>query len=173
MKLITPSKDYSSSWQQAIQEFLDEGVDGFWNYPEKVSTIDKYLQDIEKMQKGLDLPNGFVPASTFWLIDKNKFIGHVNIRHELNKKLSKVGGHIGYAIRPTERRKGYGSRILTLVLPKTAELGIKKALITCYDDNLASAKIIEKNGGVFQDTNLAEGKIVKRYWVPITSRKFS
>jgi len=120
------------------------------------------------MQKGLDLPEGFVPASTFWLVDNNKFIGHVNIRHKLNEKLSKVGGHIGYAIRPSERRKGYGSQILALVLSKVSELGIKHALVTCDNDNLASAKIIEKNGGVFQDKELVDKVTIKRYWINTT-----
>lgn len=102
--------------------------------------------------------------------DKNGagFIGKVNIRHRLNKNLLKAGGHIGYTIRPSERRKGYGTLILRLALPKAKALGIKKALITCYEDNIGSRKIIEANGGVLEDTATTnEGVVKRRYWITI------
>ena len=94
------------------------------------------------------------------------FIGWLDIRHSLTEHLREIGGHIGYAIRPSERGKGYGNKILELALPKAQELGIKDVLITCDADNTPSAKIIEKNGGVFENIKTtSDGVPKRRYWI--------
>lgn len=167
MQLLKPTKHYAKSWWQAIQEFETENREGFWNIPNKPTDIEKYIQRTKKYSKGVNIPNCFVPNTTYWLINDNKFIGHINIRHKLNNKLKKEGGNIGYAIRPTERRKGYGNIILKLAIPKAKKIGIKKALITCDDENIASTKIIEKNGGKLYDKNIVDGKLVRRYCLTI------
>jgi predicted acetyltransferase len=118
----------------------------------------------------LDLPKGWVPATQFWLIDKNEYIGNVIIRHQLNDTLMHIGGHIGYSIRPTKRKMGYGTSILKLSLSEARKLGIDKALVTCDETNLGSKKIIEKNGGILE--NIEEGIKGKprklRYWIAIS-----
>jgi predicted acetyltransferase len=110
-----------------------------------------------------------VQSSTFWLVvDNRKVVGAVNIRHELTEKLFNCGGHIGYGIRPSERQKGYATKLLTLALEKSKEIGIKNALVVCDDHNVASRKIILKNGGV-QDKNFIEedGNIINRFWIKL------
>jgi predicted acetyltransferase len=125
------------------------------------------LQRIKDRKDRTKLEEGRVPMSEFWLVDGNKFIGWVKIRHELNKELLKQGGHIGYAIRPSERKKGNGTKILKLALIFAKQLGLSRVLVTCDDDNLGSAKIIENNGGVLENTIENEGKLKRRYWIDI------
>ena len=136
------------------------------NIPEVEKDFDKYLEKLANEEKGIGLKEGYVPATTLWLVNNEKFIGRVSIRHKLNDALMEYGGHIGYAIRPSERNKGYGTKILELALPLAKKLGISKALITCDDDNPGSIKIIEKNGGVLENTSVSpEGKLKRRYWI--------
>lgn len=168
MKLVKPTLKYKQSYQSALNEFEKEGLKREWVFLSQKSIAD-YVQLTKENEKGINLPFNWVPATTYWLIDKEKFIGHVNIRHKLNDRLKVLGGNIGYFIRPTERRKGYGKKILELALPKSKELGIKKVLITCDDDNIGSAKIIEFNGGILQDKKKVEGILIRRYWIIISS----
>ena len=107
-------------------------------------------------------PEGHVPATTLWWIDDDEYLGRLAIRHRLTARLREVGGHIGYDIRPSARRRGHATALLAAALPMAHDLRIGLALITCDEDNIASRKVIEANGGVFEDTR--DGK--RRYWVP-------
>jgi predicted acetyltransferase len=78
-----------------------------------------------------------------------------------------VGGHIGFAITPSSWRKGYGRKILELALIETKKIGLTRALVTCNDSNFGSRRIIESNGGKFQDINEVKGEMVRRYWIEI------
>ncbi|MBP7805027.1 MAG: GNAT family N-acetyltransferase [Candidatus Pacebacteria bacterium] len=167
--LELPSIKYKDSFLEAIAEqdstqfsrvegYTSESYDG---------DFDAYLQKLEDYRQGKNLPGDWVPQTVYWLIDNEEFIGRVSIRHYLNDNLEKIGGHIGYSIRPSKRGKGYGNLILTLGLTKAKELGLENALVTCDRDNLASKKIIEKNGGVFEDERGDDdGQIKLRFWVP-------
>lgn len=168
MELVRPMRKYDQGWKEALREFEEENVGGFWNFPEKPTDIDSYILRDEESSHGTNLQTNWVPSTTYWLIDNETFIGHVNLRHRLNDKLMMHGGHIGYAIRPTERRKGYGAKILELVLPKAEELGIQKALVTCEESNIGSRKIIENNGGKYQNTVESDGKSIRRYWINLS-----
>ena len=109
---------------------------------------------------------GWVNCSTYFAVADNCIVGTIQIRHTLNDFLLNFGGHIGYSIRPSERRKGYGTRMLALALNKCRGLGLDKVLITCNDKNEASAKTIVKNGGVLEDKRIErDGGIVRRYWI--------
>ena len=103
------------------------------------------------------------------MIDKNAFIGRLSLRHELNEFLLKIGGHIGYEIRPSRRKQGYGTEILRLGLEKAKELGLHRVLVTCDEDNIGSKKIIEHNGGKFENSIEIDGDKVKklRYWIDL------
>jgi len=167
MRLERPSRTYEQSWRDALLEFANERVTGFWNYPFPPVDIDEYIGRDSDNLVGKNLPDGWVPATTFWLIDHDSFIGHVQIRHTLNERLEEHGGHIGYAIRPAERLKGYGSKILELALPEAKKIGIRMALIMCDDSNAGSARIIEKNGGVLKDKAVFEGRTIRKYLIEI------
>jgi predicted acetyltransferase len=113
------------------------------------------------------LPEGWVRDSTYWLVtENNRIVGAVNIRHQLTEMLLNCGGHIGYGIRPSERQKGYATQILALSLAKTKDLGIKKVLVVCNSDNIASKKTIIKNGGIQDKDYLeADGNVINRFWI--------
>jgi predicted acetyltransferase len=168
MQLIKPTKKYEQSWLEGIAEFEAEKRNGFWNIPDKPTDIDSYIQRCMDHEQGKNLPDYWVPATTYWLIDNDEFVGHVNIRHKLNDQLEKIGGHIGYAIRPSKRKKGYGTKILESALSKAKERGFPKVMVTCDTDNIASRKIIEKHGGKLIDSNPKEdGTPVNRYWITL------
>ena len=95
------------------------------------------------------------------------FLGAVNIRHKLNEKLLLNGGHIGDGIRPSERGKGYGTRMIALALEKCRELGIDRVLMVCDRNNAASARTIVKNGGVMENEIEVDGVVEQRYWIDI------
>ena len=166
MELIEPSLEFIESYKSALAEFEREGISGFWKFFGPVDDAEEYLRNIERYQHQAGLQDGLVPATVYWLVEGDEFIGHVSIRHELNAALEKQGGHIGYAIRPSRQQQGYGSRLLELALPKAKEIGIPRALLTCDKSNAASRRIIEKNGGVLSDEISVDGKEVLRFWVP-------
>lgn len=90
------------------------------------------------------------------------------MRHALNKTLLDIGGHVGYGVRPTERGKGYATEILRQSLLKLKELSIDRALVTCNADNISSLKVINKNGGIEDESFIEEdGNVVKRFWIEL------
>lgn len=113
--------------------------------------------------------SGRVPCSTFWLVDGDEWIGRVSLRHTLNDWLLQFGGHIGYGIRPSRRRQGYGTMGLRLVLPHAKALGLTRVLVTCDADNIGSRKIIEASSGVFENEVPQGGKAAskRRYWIAL------
>lgn len=110
-------------------------------------------------------PSGWVPATTRWWTDGPEYLGSITIRHRLTDRLREVGGHIGYDVRPSARRRGHATAMLRAALPVARALGIDTALITCDVDNVASRRVIEANGGVLEDERA--GKL--RFWVPTQS----
>jgi len=108
-----------------------------------------------------------VPDSTFFCLDTDRdiFVGAVNIRHFLNERLLHSGGHIGDGIRPGERGKGYGTKMVALALEECDRLGIRNVLMCCNRDNLASARTILRNGGVLENEVADGDTIIQRYWI--------
>lgn len=153
---VVPSIEYKEQAIEYIQEFYEykseiNGVGGLQRY------LDDYEGWLEKLKEDLNrLPNEEkVPAETYFLVRKNdnKIVGMINIRLALNEKLRRIGGHIGYSIRPTERNKGYNKINLYLGLKRCQEKGIKEVLMDCDKDNPASAR-----------TMLAFGAKMVREW---------
>ena len=109
-------------------------------------------------------PTGHVPCTFFWVVDDadpGTYLGSLSIRHRLTPFLLEVGGHIGYSVRPSARRRGIATAALRAALPEAAALGIHEVLVTCDDDNIGSARVIEANGGVLEDVRGDK----RRYWV--------
>jgi predicted acetyltransferase len=156
--------EYQQSYLAAVHEFLAEGILPAWN-PEMIEQhFDEYVQTL--LERATDPLPGYVPSTDYWLIAEGVYAGDINLRHYLIPALEKFGGHIGYRIRPSMRRKGYGTIQCRLALEKGWELGLERVLITCDDDNIGSYKIIEANGGVLLD-RVDNGRPVlsRRYWV--------
>lgn len=127
--------------------------------------FDCYISRLER-----DKPqDGMVPASTFFCFDdeRNIMVGAVNIRHYLNDYLLKYGGHIGDGIRPSERRKGYATKMIALALDECRKLGLQRVLMVCDRDNVGSAKSIINNGGVLENEVEKDGVVEQRYWIEL------
>lgn len=107
-------------------------------------------------------PAGWVRGTYLWMVDGDAVVGRISLRHSLTPWLLEVGGHIGYAVRPSARRHGYASEGLRLMRGLAHDLGIDPVLVTCDDDNIASRRVIEANGGVLED--IRNHKM--RFWVP-------
>lgn len=151
--------DMAREWLAANDVRYRGGLDNF----------EGYMAQIERFRRGVGLGAKLVPSSEFWLVKGRRILGRISVRHRLNANLEIEGGHIGYDVRPSERRKGYGSLMLKLALDKARKLGLKRVLITCDTDNIASAKIIEKNGGIFErhDISPMSGKQLNQYWIEL------
>ncbi|MFT6068445.1 MAG: putative acetyltransferase [Bacteriovoracaceae bacterium] len=168
--LASPSSLYKEGFINALNEFQHEDL---WTDLDRVfleNRFDDYIDELSKNSKGLGLPLGWVPSTEYWLVEGTHFIGRLNIRHKLTKALERFGGHIGYEVRKSERSKGHGKNMLKLALPKVLELGIKRALVTCDSNNLASQAVIKSCSGVFQDEiQLEEREFpTQRYWIDLS-----
>ncbi|MGM1046992.1 MAG: GNAT family N-acetyltransferase [Bacillota bacterium] len=165
--LIEPSNDYKEEYIEMIQEWEGTGemmVPFVLKYD--YSDFDMLIQELMDLRDIPRVDYTKVNSSTFWLVMRNKkVIGVVNIRHKLNEGLLNRGGHIGYGIRPNERRKGFATEILKQALIKAKGLGIDKVLITCAKDNIGSVKTITNNGGVLDSEEVINGIEIQRYWI--------
>jgi predicted acetyltransferase len=169
ISLISPSFELRDEYMDFYKDWEASGEDMVpWVIEKDPTGFEEMLDFLSKNEDKQFIPEGWVQSSTFWLVDNRKVVGAVNIRHELTEKLFNSGGHIGYGIRPSERQKGYATKLLTLALEKSKEIGIKNALVVCDDHNVASRKTILKNGGV-QDKNFIEedGNIINRFWIKL------
>ncbi len=165
--LSKPTKDLQDEYLSFYQEWRESGEEMIpWvirKDPSDFQGMIQFLLDNE------NIPNHWMPNSIYWLVSEDrKVIGVVNIRHRLTEKLFRSGGHIGYGIRPLERRKGYATKLLSLSLKKAKELGIQKVLVVCDADNVGSEKTILNNGGVRDaDYRMEDGNVVKRFWIEL------
>lgn len=175
-RLGPPSVQQHASFLEALDEFRAEGrlgpgdstglahevrggipglddADGFADYVAGLRA---------RALLGTPRPAGFVPDTVLRFSDGPTFIGRLSIRHRLTDSLRETGGHIGYDVRPSARRRGHATEMLRQARPIARELGIDPALVTCDVGNIGSRKVIEANGGRFEDERY--GKL--RYWVP-------
>jgi predicted acetyltransferase len=160
---------------EGLLDFLREvgaGENGFGGVPEVSRgelSLEAYLEREVARSQGESLPEGYVANTTYWLLDEcGQIVGMGRLRHTLNEDLLHHGGHIGYYIRPTARGKGYGTRLLALVLEEARTLGIARALLTVNASNEHSWRLVEANGGIMEDERLNEdGSPFRRYWIDI------
>lgn len=164
MKLILPSKNYQQSYIAFIQELGDEE-----RYPFPLDfehrDFDALLSKLDNFHHGIDIPQDFVPSTTYWLVRGSDIVGVTNIRHYLNDRIRQAGGHIGLGIRPSYRGQGLGRLLMKLSIDKAFAMGTNPVHIHCYKDNPASARAIIANGGVL-DSEIVDGdKVVLRFLV--------
>lgn len=168
VRLIQPTVQLEKEYLDFYNEWKSHGGDMIpWVIKKDPALFSEMVQSLLDSQKGENLPEGWVPDSTYWLVsDSNRILGVVNIRHSLTEKLSENGGHIGYGIRPSDRGKGYATKLLALSLEKAHSIGIEQALIVCDAWNEASRRTIVRANGVKDDDFVEEdGNLILRYWV--------
>ncbi len=164
IRLVKPTMEYKEQILDYKREFLEEGEGSGGLEP--FETVEEYLGNVERNSKKETLPEGFVVSSVYLGIDENdKMVGVIKLRHELNDFLRNFGGHIGYAVRKSERCKGYAKEMLRLALLEACALGIDEVLITCDSDNIGSVKTILGNGGVEVKEFEHNGVMIKHFVV--------
>lgn len=165
--LVKLEEKYREIFFQMMEEWFSSG--------EKIIpyAIRRYdYRDFAYYCENLEVKNaacGLVPDSTFFCLDldRNIFVGAVNIRHYLNDALLLNGGHIGDGVRPSERRKGIATKMVGLALEECRKLDINRVLMVCNKENVASAKTIIRNGGVLENEVEVDGVVEQRYWVDL------
>ena len=166
-RLIEPTLSLKDDFYSLAEEFLAEGDQ---RYREAIGDFERFIQLSSDEAVGRNLAPGRVPQSIFWLVrDGQRILACSRLRHTLNTFLEQVGGHIGYDVRPSERRRGYGTQILRMTLDKARDLGLKQVLVTADSPNVASWRIIEKNGGVLHGQELSQhtGQLLRKYWIEL------
>lgn len=181
IELADPDPRYQRSFLDAADEFIAEGLAPYAGIlslppdtsfagveftrtrlddPDEFARFTAYL--IAEALPDTPRPAGWVPYTVKWIVQDGQYVGRISLRHFLNEQLLTWGGHIGYGVRPTSRRRGVATAALALMLPIAAGMGIDPALVTCDVDNEASRRTIERNGGVYEDTRAGK----RRYWIP-------
>ena len=169
-----PCTEYAEEIRAYRQEFLTAGdsMDGCGPL-RRCADPAQWLQEIEKYMHPETLPEDKVQATQFICVraNDNKLIGMLQVRHTLNEYLEKYAGHIGYSVRPSERRKGYAKRMLKSGLDYCRELGLTRVLISCKPENEASRRTILANGGVYENTVLEPDRNIElqRYWIDLAA----
>ena len=174
IKLIKPNKKYYQLYKDMMDEWNMEGSRiAPWALHLKYHTtqyFDEMLKRVQEVEKGENL-EGYAASTTYWLYDdeRNLLLGASNLRHYLTEEGLKTWGHIGYGIRPSERKKGYATELLKLTLVEAKSKNIDKVLLGAYTGNIGSCKVIEKCGGKLENIAIEDetGLPIKRYWINI------
>jgi predicted acetyltransferase len=168
LKLVKLSYDYKEQLIDMMDEWSATGekIVPYSIRRNNYLEFDQYLLGFEEEEKGM---SGHVPATTLFCleVERNIFVGAVNIRHYLNEALLLNGGHIGDGIRPSERRKGYATKMISLALEECRKLSINRVLMVCDKNNMGSAKSIMNNGGILENEIEVDGVIEQRYWIEL------
>lgn len=169
-ELIKPCKQLESSYRSFLGELRsrrEKLIPFTLEFPNE--NFEALIAKLEESSEGRGLPEGFVAHSTYWLVADGEIVGISNLRHGLTPFLRKEGGHIGYGVRPSARRRGHGTELLRSTLLKAKELGLRKVLVTCGKENLGSVKVILVNGGVLESEEFMQprNEVVQRYWIDL------
>lgn len=170
-QLIAPTTPLHDSWLASRDEWgrgvhqdgAGLGPDDDVDRPEGFSAWAQRLR--QQSDTSTPIEESRVHATYWWIVEHGTYLGAISLRHTLNDFLLHTGGHIGYGVRPTARRRGLATWALRAVLPEARSLGLTRLLVTCQDNNLGSARTIENNGGVLEgvrDTDLGR---TRRYWI--------
>jgi predicted acetyltransferase len=181
VELVDPAPRFHRSYLAAVDEFVAAGQARHAGLPDlpaegdfpgatftrdSLEDPDEFAALVAHLLRQRDpfaaRPRAYVPCTELWMAEGDEYLGRISMRHELNALLLEWGGHIGYAVRPTARRRGHATTALHRMLVLCGERNIDPVLVTCDVDNEASRRTIEGAGGEYEDTR--ESKL--RYWVP-------
>jgi predicted acetyltransferase len=159
--------DHEAALREFLAEFAAGGeieIHGYfgrpeWSHAETVAAFDRWARG--------DPPDGWVPSTTYFLTHDGRILGVANLRHWLTPHLLEHGGHVGYSVRPAERMRGHATRLLLAAARQARRMGIRQLLVACDADNHASARVIEKCGGVLENEVVTDDEIIRRYWIDL------
>jgi predicted acetyltransferase len=165
-RLVTPSLERRQAFLAMAQEWRDHGQD---RYAPALEDFDAYLDQIRRFEDAAQVPIGWAPGTHFWLEDGVDIVAGVRLRFWLTPELEVEGGHIGYDVRPSARRRGFGGMALRLALLEAARRGLERVRLTVDADNHPSIRIIESCGGTLSGEAVSDesGKLVRQYWIDV------
>ena len=169
MRLLRPSIEYKQQVLEYRNEFIENGDDlAGTSYLRKYDIYEEWLNFVLDNEQD-STKHTEVTANVFLAIreEDNKLVGIISIRHTLNKYLYNYGGHIGYSVKRIERQKGYAKEMLKIALEKCKKLEIKKVLLTCDANNIASIKTIKSCGGTLENEVKDNDTVIQRYWIKL------
>lgn len=170
LRLMEPTEALKDDFLALAGEYLQGGGNEreVSMFAEAVKDFGAYLAKVRDYEAGRNLPAGWSPYASYWLVlGGRRIVATGSLRYVSTEAVLYEIGHIGYGTRPSERGKGYATAICRLMLEQARRRGMTRVLITCDADNLASARVIEKNGGVLENQVVSRltGKLKNRYWV--------
>jgi predicted acetyltransferase len=172
-EIVRPTVSLHDSWLASRDEW-GRGVhqDGSGLHPEDdVDTIAGFSAWVGRLlaegDTSIPVAAGRVHCDYLWIVEDDEYLGVIALRHALTEFLLRAGGHVGYGVRPTARGRGLAAWALHAILPRAREIGLERLLVTCDDTNLASARTIEKVGGVLEDVRETELGLTRRYWIAL------
>ncbi len=168
--LKIPTMDDKVEWLAYVNETRQDNPTATPGGFKEETKYDEWLNRINNERENINLPSDRVQSSFYFLMSGNRIIGSISIRHSIDSDmLRRFGGHIGYNIRPSERRKGYATKMLYLGLEKCNELGLNEVMVTCKQENIGSAKTIENNCGIMKEMVFVEEEntFFKKYWINV------
>lgn len=170
LELILPEAAYAEAIRSYRQEFLDarDSMDGTGALRRLADPME-WLAHVESLSRPETVPEKWVLMTQFLCIrtSDRQLVGMIQVRHHFNDYLEHYAGHIGYSVRPSERRKGYATWMLGRVLPYCRSIGLDRVLVSCEESNEGSRRTILTNGGVYESTVFEPGKQLRleRYWI--------
>jgi predicted acetyltransferase len=170
IQLVPPTQSYRESFLCGLREFRDEGLPWWGGGVLETAEQDFAGFVAKKLADANRRSASSVPTTHLWAVTVEQFVGRISIHHELNVALHIEGGHIGFDTVPSFRGRGVATEMLRQALPVARALGLTAVLITCDDTNVASIRVIEKNGGSLRETKtLDTTRPMKRYyWIALT-----
>jgi predicted acetyltransferase len=170
-ELIEPTVELRDSFLESSREWGDEHQDGagLWE-AEDLTTAEGFADWIERLRRqgdSVEITPDRVPATYWWIVEDGNYLGSITLRHALNEKLAEGGGHIGYGVRPSARGRGLATWALGQVLDRARARGMDRVMVSCDDDNEASARTIERNGGVLEAVGETWLGLTRRYWIEL------
>lgn len=169
LECIPASLEYLDAFREMLDEY-EAGGENYALYRNKLGTWwnnpSEFISFWQRLAIAPMPELHLVQTDSFWLLEESRILGDVRFRHNLNERLERDGGHIGYCVRPSGRNKGLATVLLKFALSHGYALGKRKVLLTCNKSNRASVKVIERNGGIFADESiLDDGSVNNRYWI--------
>jgi predicted acetyltransferase len=169
IRLFEPAEEFREEFLRLLQDHQEAG-ENVSNAELARTDFAAYVRHLHARSQGRDLPAGYAPVTTFWLVKDNQMVlGESQLRHPLTPDLEAYWGHISYRIRPTQRWQGYGTLILRLTLEKARTQSIQRVRVICDQDNIGSARIIERNGGRLSGYGVdpRNEKRTLQYWIEL------
>lgn len=170
-ELVVPDVAFRESWLESLGEWgaVAQDGSGYHEGEHEVRSVEGFAAWVRYLRERSDpstpMKAGFVHATHWWIVEDGEYLGAIALRHSLTEKLLEGGGHIGYGVRPSARGRGLAAWALGEVVKHARERGLERVMVSCDIDNLASAKTIERNGGVLEDIRETWLGTARRYWI--------